>query len=407
MKEEVIRAHARTHSLRALLVLTLAALCIAWPSRAEAYPWMVRHEYSGCATCHTDPSGAGILTPYGRAQSAVLLSTRYGHASEDEEPGPIKDFLFGAVQTPEWLLLQGWFRNGYLWNDVDGKLVDHRFLQMRADVGAHVAFDAFRASAIVGYQLKQSASFAQQAWVTGAADAGNLVSREHWAGLSLAEDSVLVRAGRLNLPFGLRNIEHTSWVRSETRTDTNQAQQHGAAVSYSSDSLRGEVMAIAGNFQIHPDAYRERGYAAFAELALAPRYTVGVSSLVAHSAADNGATGGFTRQAHGVFTRLAPIRQVAVLGELDMLFAAAPTSTRIGYVGFLQADVEPIQGLHAIATGEVLERTATGEATRVGMWLGVAWFAFPHVDLRVDGIRRTAADSPAALTLLAQAHLYL
>ena len=57
--------------LIAFAVLSLAA------SRADAYPWMIRHEYTGCAICHGDPTGGGVLTAYGRAQGDLLLRTRY------------------------------------------------------------------------------------------------------------------------------------------------------------------------------------------------------------------------------------------------------------------------------------------------------------------------------------------
>ncbi len=33
------------------------------------------------------------------------------------------------------------------------------------------------------------------------------------------------------------------------------------------EKLRFEVMAIAGNYQIEPDAYRERGYSGYVEFA--------------------------------------------------------------------------------------------------------------------------------------------
>jgi hypothetical protein len=124
----------------------------------------------------------------------------------------------------------------------------------------------------------------------------------------LADEAILVRAGRINLPFGLRNIEHTSWVRSETRTDFNQGQQHGVAVAYTGGQVRAELMGIAGNFQINPDAYRERGYAALGEFAITNRYAVGVSSLVTHAAADIVTHKAMTRQAHGsrAFTGSSP-----------------------------------------------------------------------------------------------------
>jgi hypothetical protein len=368
---------------------------------------MIRHEYGGCATCHTDPSGAGVLTPYGRAQSAVLLSSRYG-APADEEPGRSVDFLFGVLPASDVLLLQGWFRNGYLWNAIGGSVVDSRVLQMEADLGASVSIGAFRAGAKIGYNGFSTATYSERAWVTPANSVGNLVSREHWAGVSLADDAVLIRGGRINVPFGLRNIEHTSWVRSETRTDFDEDQEHGVAVAYSSDRLRGEIMGIAGNFQVSPDAYRERGYSAFGEFAALSRLALGASSLITEAQADILTLKKTTRQAHGAFVRAAPWRALALLGEFDALLTSpSGASMQTGYVAFAQADIEPIQGLHGIVTGEALNHGASGEGGSLGGWLGVAWFATPHVDARFDTIWRHAAGAQTTMTYLLQLHIYL
>ena len=60
--------------------LLVSFLC---ESKAHAYTWMIRHGYSGCMPCHTDPSGAGPLTQYGRAQGELLMQTRYGAPTEE------------------------------------------------------------------------------------------------------------------------------------------------------------------------------------------------------------------------------------------------------------------------------------------------------------------------------------
>ena len=399
----MIRARARSLWL---LAFVACALAVGWSRPARAYPWMIRHDYGGCATCHVDPSGAGVLTEYGRAQSAILLSSRYG-APADEDPGQTPDFLFGVVPASDVLLLQGWFRNGYIWNESGGQLVDQRLLQMVADLGADVVWKQFRAGARLGYNGFNTAVDSELAWVTPASPAGSLVSREHWAGVSLADDSILLRGGRMNVPFGLRNIEHPSWVRSETRTDINQDQQDGVAVAYSNDWLRGELLGIAGNYQINPDVYRERGYAAFAEFAVAPRLAAGVSSLITHAAADVLTHKETTRQAHGLFVRAAPWKELVFLGEFDALVTRAGAPAEAGYVAFAQADIETIQGLHAMVTGETLNRGSAGGATSFGEWLGAAWFAVPHVDLRFDAIRRTQSGTPATLTYLLQLQVYL
>ncbi len=95
------------------------------------------------------------------------------------------------------------------------------------------------------------------------------------------------------------------WVRAATRTDRESDQQHGVAFAYNGDVFRGELMGIAGNYQINPDRFRERGYSGYLEWMLADQAAVGVSSLVTYARADQSTleTAGTLRQAHGLFAR--------------------------------------------------------------------------------------------------------
>src|SRR5580700_3676575 len=97
------RAWARVARLLPALAVALAIAFGA--QRASAYPWMIRHEYQGCVPCHADPSGAGLLTEYGRAMAENVMRTRYGSPPTDEPPVYAR-FLFG-IPTPDWLLLGG------------------------------------------------------------------------------------------------------------------------------------------------------------------------------------------------------------------------------------------------------------------------------------------------------------
>src|SRR5262249_32889809 len=148
----------------------------------------------------------------------------------------------------------------------------------------------------------------------------NIVSRTHWIGVDIGEDKQwLLRAGRVNLPFGIRNIEHTMWVRSETRTNINDDQQHGVALSYNKDAIRTQIMAIAGNFQISPAAYRELGYAGYFEYAFVPQLAAGVSSQIVHTDRDVLLGTAAWRQGHGLFGRWSPFRPLVIMAEGDYL----------------------------------------------------------------------------------------
>lgn len=396
---------ARPQAVRFLLFPLLAALFVAlWPASASAYPWMIRHEYTGCTPCHADPSGSGLLTEYGRGQGEILLRTPYGRA-QTEEPGTAGGLLWGAVKTPDWLLLGGSFRGMLLAVAAGGSPVQTRAIEMEADLKAQVTVGPVRASGTLGYSHEGGLP----ASIT-ASTQDNLVSREHWLGVDLADGAVLLRAGRLNLPFGIRSVEHTLWARSSTRTDINDAQQHGVAVAYSGQWLRGEVMAIAGNFQMGPDEFRERGYSGYLEAAVAPRLSLGLSSLVTHAQRDAFLLKENLRQAHGAFFRASPFKSLVLLGEGDaVLQSPAGASTLVGYAGYLQADVEPYQGVHLSATGE-MAGAGTVSTPSVGGSVALTWFFAPHFDVRVDGVRQRLAGTTGATDVamfLAQLHFYL
>lgn len=195
-------------------------------------------------------------------------------------------------------------------------------------------------------------------------------------------------------------------------TDRESDQQHGLALAYVGESLRAEIMGIAGNYQIHPSQVRERGYAAFVESVTANNMAVGVSSKVTTSDIDR-FTGeeNVLRQAHGIMGRWAPIHELALMFEANMLFR---TNTDAGYVGFVQADYEIVQGLHFLLTGEMLDEGRSvlagappagpglGEP-KLGGWVSVDWFFAKQFELRVDLVSRQTEP----LTLLGQLHFYL
>jgi hypothetical protein len=386
------------------VIVALFLLVMCWAKPAEAYAWMIRHDYTGCNQCHADPSGGGLLTEYGRAQSDFLLRMRYG-APESYEPPRSSQFLFGPIKLPESLLLGGDVRFARLGTRVNGH-DDAQIFFMQADLTGQLAVGRFKANGSIGWAQKG----ARQAALTHA-DENNLVSRVHWLGYDIGQDrNWQLRGGRMNMPFGIRTVEHTIWVRAATRTDIAVSQQHGVSLAYNGADLRGEIMLIAGNFQLAPDEFRERGYSGYLEYAASPHLAFGVSSLVARASKDYISQQSLVRHAHGAFGRYNPVKPLVLLAEADLL-AEAPEggSTGTGFVGMLQADVEPTQGLHLMATGEALNAPA-GFGTAAGVWGSAVWFFLPHFDWRVDLIWQTAPTSSSNVettTLLMQLHAFL
>lgn len=377
---------------------------------AAAFPSMVKHGYQSCAACHVDPSGSGQLSLYGRAQADTLLRWKVvqPQPGEEQEVPPSANFLWG-LELPEAVNLSGNFRGGALIPFGSAA----RPLVMSSDLYATFKIDRFVAHVTTGVGFRNTGPAAIVPLCTASPCGAQWISREFWAGATFVDESVMVRAGRMNVPFGLRNNEHTSWVRALTMTDVNLGQQYGLSASYNADPLRGEVMVLLGNYSLGPDAYRERGYAAFAEYALRANLFAGFSSLIVVSQADLINKQPQVRHAHGVTARFAPTDRLAFTGEADVLIWQTPAALdRLGFVSWLQADIEFVPGLHLMPSFEAMNEGVGARGPSLGGWAAVSWWPLPHFEVRLDGIYRRTAQSGGStptnnFTLLAQAHVFL
>jgi hypothetical protein len=394
------------------IALVAAWIIVTWSVPARAYAWMIRREYTGCAMCHADPSGGGLPTLYGRAQGELLLRTRYGNSGNEDVPRAGM-FLFGAFDLPESILLGGDVRALHLTTQPEGAPRAQELIWMQADLEGEVRVGRVRANASVGYADRGAlpASITRR-------PSENLISRGHWVGVDIGADrNWLLRAGRMNLPFGIRMVEHTIWARSFTRTDIATSQQHGLALAYNGDGLRGELMLIAGNFQVSPAVYRERGYSGYLEYAPSTKIALGASSLATNATRDVFLQTPLWRGAHGLFLRATPAKPLVVFGEADLLVQSQPPTetdgalTTIGYVAVVQGDLEVVQGVHLIGTGETLvpppSRTTPPSWAA---WGTLAWFFAPHADLRLDAVAQNVPAGSARMNVtyfMAQLHLFL
>jgi hypothetical protein len=376
---------------------------------------MIKHGFSKCGSCHTDPAGGETLTRFGRLQSEQLLSMGGGDVGLDDTPEPSQrsGFLFGAVAEPEGVSLGGSYRHMLLYSAaVPGVPSEFRHFPMQLDMYGSARIDQF----VVGLSLGVAKGIEGNANVRGAqlnqepGEGFIVLSRSHYLGLWLTDDTLL-RVGRLNLPFGVRIPEHTLWARESTRTDRESDQQHGVSLTYTGGRWRTDLMLVLGNFQLNPDKYRERGYAATVEYLLGPTLAVGVSSLLTHSQVDAlTRVKSSIRYADGVLLRWGASRKFSLLGEFDVL---KDSDRHAGLTGFVQADYEVVQGLHLMLTGEVLDQGLLKQSgvlplrgsgvPRYGAWVGINWFPIEHVELRVDGVMH----QDDVFHGQAQLHLYL
>lgn len=380
---------------RFLLVLTILGWGFAYGGDAHAYAWMIKHGFSKCGSCHTDPSGGETLTKMGRVESEYLLSSG---GNGFDVPSDSAQFLWGLIDEPDNVRLGGSYRHMFLYTaSVPGLPSTTRHFPMQLDLYGAATFGKLS----LGLSLGVARGIEGATHVRGAqlnqeeGEGFILLSRSHYLGLWLTPEALL-RVGRLNLPFGVRIPEHVMWARESTRTDRESDQQHGASLTYARGRWRTETMIVIGNFQINPDRYRERGITTSVEYLLTPTLALGGSALVtraqedAFTRADNA-----VRYAFGVNGRYGISSKVSLLGEFDLLKDKGRTG---GYTGFVQADYEPLRGLHLMLTGEVLDQGAleSGDvdiirgagAARYGSWISIDWFLATHLELRLDGVMR-------------------
>lgn len=390
-----------------LSTATLLAMLLI-PKDAFAYEWMIRHGKTACVSCHADPSGGSLLTDYGRSQSEEVLRTRYAPVDPDATPDTrYGEFALGFVQLPEGLTAGGDVRALGMYLKPTNAPAITKGILMQADAVAQYEGGRLRVNASVGY-VHEGALAASLSH--GAED--RLISRHHWVGVDLGEDrAYLLRAGRINLPFGLRSIEHTTFVRRTTQTDVNANQEHGIALSFNRNKIRAEAMLIAGNYQISPDDLRRRGYSAYGEYSVRPNLAVGLSSLITHADTDLETQRATWRQAHGAFARFTPWKPLVLSAEADFL-VRSPRRRAVdaGFATIVRADFEVTRGVHLVPALEAKSEAFARDGASVGIWGSAWWFFLPHLDVRADFIYQTLAIGGArtdAITLLGQIHGFL
>jgi hypothetical protein len=117
------------------------------------------------------------------------------------------------------------------------------------------------------------------------------------------------------------------------------------------------------------------------------------------------------RQAHGLFARYSPVRLLVLLAEWDFLIQSPfGTPAYLGYAGFLQGDVEIIQGVHLFETIEIFQDRTDEASPSYTFWLTPNWFFAPHADLRFDMFvsqQVQVRTSTTALGFVAMLHFYL
>lgn len=345
----------------ALVLLFLASLTL--PKSAYAFPEMVRHAYTSCATCHVSPDGGGLVTGYGRALSGEVLST--WHTETEAE------FLYGAIPTPEYLSFGGQFR--VIQTYVNNAAIERAdLILMQADVEAGVTIAKnFTVVGTFGYDEVN----------------GQFLSRRHYLRYQPdLKQPIYMRAGRFFSSYGVHFPDHVMMAKSRLGIGQPMMEPYTFEFSY----LGPEYQILASGFLGRPD-----------DPAVDTGTSVAVWKVLSKSA-KAGISGGFFDRLTNKRLLVGPSAIIGFTPELFLLtewnfgHVTTKSSNAKAWASFAygRLDYEFITGVHVYAVTELGKTNLSLPNLSQGFGGGMQFFPRPHIELRAE-YQRQRGDLPA------------
>lgn len=189
----MITSHATTSPIFSPAA-ALVGLCLSFSS-AAALPLYASREGATCVTCHVDPNGGGIRNDFG----FVYLKNRHGLDAEDRWSAMTVD-----PKLNEWITIGLDARVLYYAEHLNGgsTLSSSTFFPMQGQLNVAV---------MPHEHLTLVASHGIT--VDNPGFPSGYVARELYGMIEGLPHKLYARIGRFRLPFGLRQDDHTSFVR--------------------------------------------------------------------------------------------------------------------------------------------------------------------------------------------------
>jgi hypothetical protein len=352
----------------------------------SAEPAFLSKQYTRCTSCHVSPTGAGLLSSYGRSLSSRELSTTGNRGTVDpDNPAPEREaqFLWGALgNTLGPLQLGVELRPSRVRSSFAG-FTDSRGILMNADVIAAVQKNGWTFYGEAGRELKPEPAFG---------------SYEHWAGYE-STGGVGFRAGRFFPAYGVHFADHTAYNREGLGFDKYD-QVYGVEVSRNTSRSLVQVMVSPGLAESIIDDSRARSFNASGrwQLDLGPSMTV-VGSGLFRAESEIAPKQGSAGLAFG----FAPTSKLTIWSQGDV---RGDDDNGASFVFVNETAYEAIRGLWLKVSPQV--RTESGPQPQiVRLALSAVFLPRTHVNVNATYYRDKPAGSQPVHIGLLQLHLYL
>lgn len=345
--------------MRALVVLIIGCVVALASRDAVAYPQLQLRGDNTCTGCHLSPAGGGLLNENGLAIAESMSS--YG-----TNPA----LLNGAFEPPSWLALGGDFRSlaGYFASPQRYLLA----VPMQAELYGHATYGQFGAQVTLGYRPPQEGNEALT----------SLWAREHyvtWQSNPGEREGLFLRAGHFMPVFGLRLVEHPTYVRRFGGTPLF-GETYAAAIEVINDKYEAHITGFIKDPVIDP-VVNATGAAAYGEYQLGEHSRIGGGGMLHQF--------DFQRVWRGEVTgkHYLPGANLLVQGELQFVYsqiAGEGVSHDFhvrGIVGYLMGSYQPTDAIMIdLGLGHYDPNLRIVGLDRDCVDFNVHWFVTSHVE---------------------------
>ncbi len=381
-----------------LCVLALLAFSLLAPREAAAFPqFQFSSGTTRCGQCHYAPAGTGLLSAWGRDESADTIS-RGGDGA----------FLHGLWTPPSWLALGGEFRLASLASATGGpESPELATFPMQADLYARFVLpEGFSINLTVGDRgIVRPTDDSIGGRINSAAD--RFIVRENYLMWRPSATGGYARGGRFFAPYGLRLVEHIFYVRRFTGNALYE-EPYALSGGYIADDWEMHLTGFTAVPSSWPDqlqsiGYKESGGTIYAEKRFEAMAALALQGRVGIADEESRYQGGL------VGKLWIDAAKVMFMGEADVIRQQIKNSiAQTQFVSFTGLSFIPIRGLMGTAAYERFQEDVAVQKTAHNAYdLEVNFFPWAHFEfLALGRITQNGDGSRGTLGML-QFHYYL